>query len=121
MQTHYFLSASLPKLFWGAFGIGRSSLDFLMDHELPNKDHIRIREIALSDKGVVKIHDLRTRSSGQKSFIQLHLEMDGNILLFDAHKISDSAETTLEEAFPKAEVLIHEDLEGVEENRARFQ
>jgi ferrous-iron efflux pump FieF len=106
---------------WGAFGIGRSSLDLLMDHELPDEDRIRIREIALSHNGVVDIHDLRTRSSGQQSFIQLHLEMDGNISLFDAHEISDSVEISLQEAFPTSEVLIHEDPEGVEEHRAEFQ
>lgn len=106
---------------WGAFGIGRSSLDLLMDHELPDEDRIRIREIALSHKDVVDIHDLRTRSSGQQSFIQLHLEMNGNISLFDAHEISDSVEISLQESFPTAEVLIHEDPEGVEEHRAEFQ
>jgi ferrous-iron efflux pump FieF len=108
-------------IIWGAFSIGRSSLDFLMDHELPDKDRIRIREIALSHKGVINIHDLRTRSSGQKFFIQLHLEMDGNISLFDAHEISDALEISLREAFPTAEVIIHEDPEGVEEQRAEFE
>jgi ferrous-iron efflux pump FieF len=106
---------------WGALKIGRSSLDLLMDHELPDEDRTRIRDISLSHAGVIDIHDLRTRSSGQQSFIQLHLEMDGNISLFEAHEISDAVELSLQEAFPTAEVLIHEDPEGVEEHRAKFE
>jgi ferrous-iron efflux pump FieF len=108
-------------ILWGAISIGRSSLRFLMDHELPDEDRSRIRDISLSHAGVIDIHDLRTRSSGQQSFIQLHLEMDGNISLFEAHEISDAVELSLQEAFPTAEVLIHEDPEGVEEHRAEFQ
>jgi len=88
---------------------------------LPDEDRSRIRDISLSHAGVIDIHDLRTRSSGQQSFIQLHLEMDGNISLFEAHEISDAVELSLQEAFPTAEVLIHEDPEGVEEHRAEFQ
>lgn len=106
---------------WGALSIGKSSLRILMDHELPDNDRTRIREISMSHEGVTNIHDLRTRSSGQQTFIQLHLEMDGNISLFEAHEISDAVEISLQEAFPMAEVLIHEDPEGVEEHRAEFQ
>ena len=35
--------------------------------------------------------------------------------LLDAHRISDEIEERILDAFPKAEVIIHEDPEGVEE------
>jgi len=34
-------------------------------------------------------HELKTRSAGDKPFIQFHLEMDGNLSLLEAHNISD--------------------------------
>jgi ferrous-iron efflux pump FieF len=66
------------------------------------------------------MHDLRTRSSGLHSFIQLHLEMEGKITLLHAHKIAEQVMTDIRAAFPNAEVLIHEDPEGIEEERAVF-
>jgi len=48
------------------------------------------------------------------------LEMDGDMTLLDAHTISDAVEASVMEIFPNAEVLIHEDPEGLEEERAVF-
>jgi ferrous-iron efflux pump FieF len=70
---------------------------------------------------VISLHDLRTRSSGTKTFIQFHLEMDGNLTLLEAHEIADDVMDDIEHAFPDAEVLIHEDPFGVKERRVRFQ
>jgi ferrous-iron efflux pump FieF len=105
----------------GAWSIFRSSLDLLMDRELPEDERQRIRDIATAHAGVISLHDLRTRSSGTKTFIQFHLEMDGNLTLLEAHEIADDVMDDIEHAFPDAEVLIHEDPFGVKERRVRFQ
>ncbi|HYN40022.1 MAG TPA: cation transporter dimerization domain-containing protein, partial [Rhodospirillales bacterium] len=70
---------------------------------------------------VISIHDLRTRSSGTRTFIQFHLEMDGNMTLIDAHTIADTVMAEVEREFPNAEVLIHEDPHGVAERRPSFE
>ncbi len=102
---------------WGSFKIARQSLDELMDREFPDEDRIKIRQIALEHPEVRDVHDMRTRSSGPYSFIQLHLEMDRNLSLVRAHEISDEVMYKVEDAFPNTEVLIHQDPEGVEERR----
>ena len=106
---------------WGAMSIGRQSLDLLMDRELSDEDRQRIYDLAVSHPEVRDLHDMRTRSSGQNQFIQLHLEMDGEITLNKAHVISEEVMDRIEDAFPNAEVIIHEDPEGVEETRDRFR
>ena len=55
------------------------------------------------------IHVLRTRASGPQIFIQCHIEMDGKLSLWAAHDVADRIEMQLEEAFPGAEVILHED------------
>ncbi len=60
------------------------------------------------------LHELRTRTSGHTTFIQMHLEMDPNITLEKAHQISDEVEAELCKDFPNSEVIIHEDPEGME-------
>ncbi|MBT4769961.1 MAG: CDF family cation-efflux transporter FieF, partial [Rhodospirillaceae bacterium] len=57
---------------------------------------------------------------GLQTFIQLHLEMDGSITLNEAHKIAEEVMHKILEVFPNAEVLIHEDPEGVDEERVQF-
>jgi ferrous-iron efflux pump FieF len=59
------------------------------------------------------LHDLRTRHSGTMTFIQLHLEIDDNLSLLEAHKISDEVEFSLLQAFPDSEIIIHIDPQSV--------
>ncbi len=92
----------------------------LMDRELPDAERARIRALALANPKVRAVHDLRTRGAGPKSFVQLHLEMDAGISLIEAHKVSDDVERTIVSEFPGAEVIIHQDPEGIDEPRATF-
>lgn len=102
---------------WGAAKIGRQAFDELMDREFADEERDRIRRIALEHPKVYAVHDMRTRSSGPNAFIQLHLEMERALTLIEAHEIADEVMYKVEAAFPNAEVLIHQDPEGVEERR----
>lgn len=103
-----------------AWQIARSAFDMLMDREFPEEDRQKIKDIALANPQVISMHDLRTRASGPRSFIQLHLEMDGDMPLIKAHEIADEVEAELCAAFPDAEVIIHQDPYGVEEPPTRL-
>lgn len=107
-------------ILYTAWKIARGSLDMLMDRELPDDARARIKEIALSHPEVRNLHDLRTRTSGRQTFIQLHLEIDGKMSLNDAHLVADAVELDLQAAFPEAEVIIHQDPYGIEETQAKF-
>ncbi len=93
----------------GAWDIGSDAYQMLMDRELPDEDRERIKEIALSYSGVLGVHDLRTRRSGPDTFIQMHLDLNGALSLNRAHTIADAVEKGVSEAFPAAEVLVHQD------------
>jgi ferrous-iron efflux pump FieF len=108
-------------LLWNALGIARSSMDHLMDREFPEAEREKIKQIARTYPGVQNAHDLRTRSSGAQSFIQLHLEMDGKLTLLEAHAIADAVEQKLRDAFPEAEVIIHQDPAGLSEQHPVFR
>lgn len=92
-----------------AWGIARQSLDQLMDRELPDADRERIQGLCLAHAGVQSVHELRTRASGRDTFIQLHVVLDGDMSLADAHRISTDIEAELRRAFPGADVIIHQD------------
>ncbi len=107
-------------IIWGAWQVARKAIVHLMDEELPDEERVRIRQIALKHPKVRAVHDLKTRASGPNSFIQLHIEMDGGIKLIEAHRISDEVEASIREAFPRAEIIIHQDPEGIDEPHEVF-
>lgn len=92
-----------------AWTIARQSMDQLMDREWPEEDRQRIKFIALSHTGVQDMHELRTRSSGLDQFIQLHLVLEPDMSLQEAHDIAAEVQRQLQEAFPKADIIIHQD------------
>ena len=47
------------------------------------------------------------------TFIQLHLELDDDLSLLEAHKISDEVELSLLEEFHGSEIIIHIDPQSV--------
>ena len=102
-----------------AWAIVKLSLVQLMDQELSDELREEIKTIALQHPEVLNLHELRTRSSGRQYFIQMHLEMDGELKLREAHEIANEVEVEICKAFPNAEVIIHQDMEGLREAEIR--
>lgn len=96
-------------ILWSAIQIARESFSVLMDEELPTDVSQHMLELACSVPGVLGAHDLRTRISGNHWFVQLHLELPGELTLSVAHGISDQAADAIHKAYPRAEVLVHAD------------
>jgi ferrous-iron efflux pump FieF len=92
-----------------AWSIGRTSIDVLMDRELPDEDRQKILDIVLAQPGVTGAHDLRTRSAGLTKFIQLHVVFHPNMSLGRAHVMGDNIEAAILEAFPRSEIILHID------------
>jgi cation diffusion facilitator family transporter len=100
-------------ILWSAIQIARESFSVLMDEELPPDVSQHMLELACSVPGVLGAHDLRTRISGSHWFVQLHLELPGELSLSVAHGISDQAADAIHNAYPRAEVLVHADPQEV--------
>ncbi|MDC3263987.1 cation diffusion facilitator family transporter [Porticoccaceae bacterium] len=90
-----------------------TSYDHLMDRELPDEDRDSIKALVLAHPSVRGMHDLRSRHSGTMTFIQLHLELDDDLSLMAAHKISDEVEARILSVFPGSEIIIHIDPQSV--------
>jgi ferrous-iron efflux pump FieF len=100
---------------YSAVKIMLASFSQLMDREFADDDRTRIKAVVMEHPEVRAIHDLRTRSSGSNSFIQLHIELDPAISLMRAHAISDEVESRIRRDFPDADVIIHQDPAGIED------
>jgi len=113
-------AAAIGVALWllvSAARITRRAADHLMDRELPHADRTRIAAIVRADAEVVDLHDMRTRSAGGTRFIELHVEMDGALTLWQAHTVCDRLEAALSAAFPDAEVILHQEPAGLDDDR----
>ena len=109
----WFGLAIAAYILWSAVQIARESFTVLMDEELPPEVSQHMLELACGVPGVLGAHDLRTRVSGSHWFVQLHLELPGELTLSVAHDISDQAADAIHAAYPRAEVLVHADPQEV--------
>lgn len=89
--------------------MGYHAVQSLLDQALPEEERAQILERVRSTPGVRGVHQLRTRRAGPTRFIQLHLELDDNLPLVDAHRIADGVEHDLMTLYPGADVIIHQD------------
>lgn len=98
---------------WSAVQIARDALNQLMDRELPAEIGDQVRDLALGVAGVRGIASLRTRQSGSIFFFELYIVLDDIITLRNAHDIGDEVRGVIQQAFPGADVMIHEEPAGV--------
>lgn len=103
-----------------AFRIMNKALGQLIDAELPAEEKHKITNIVLNAPDVSGMHDLRTRSSGTQWFIQLDLELNPNFTLEKAHAVADNVEKLLMKTFPNAEIIIHQDPAGLNEDHPHW-
>jgi cation diffusion facilitator family transporter len=98
-------------ILWSAVHVGRESVDVLMDRRLPFEVDEQIAEIIgrFREEGVLGFHDLRTRRSGSQKFIDLHLEVERNQRLQEAHDVTVRVLRAIEAAIPRSRVQIHTD------------
>lgn len=96
-------------IFWSALTIARESFSTLMDEELRPEVSERMMALVCAVPGVVGAHDLRTRVSGDRWFVQVHLELPGDLPLTQAHALCVEASAAISREYPRAEVLVHAD------------
>jgi ferrous-iron efflux pump FieF len=104
-------------ILYSALRIGFDAIQLLMDRELPEEARRQILDIAASVPGVLGVHGLRTRRSGQSRIIQLHLEIDDAMPLLAAHRIALDVEARIRDEHPDSDITIHQDPVSLGEER----
>ena len=97
---------------WGAFTAAREAVDDLMDRVWPEEKRLAFVEAAALHPELTNLHDLRTRASGNRDFVQFHVDLPGSMTVEEAHDIIERVERDLCQRFPNMELLIHIDPQG---------
>jgi ferrous-iron efflux pump FieF len=94
----------------GAIKIGKGAFDALMDRRADPRIVEGIAAIARDWPGVRGFHDLKTRTAGSRVFVNIHIELDGDQTLRDAHAIGAGLRRAILAAFPQTDVIVHKDV-----------
>ena len=94
----------------------RASADELAESSLPEEEEQEISAIINSVAGISEPHNLRTRRIGNRVAIEVHIRMDGDVPLTQAHDLATDGERKLKERFGQStHVSIHmEPIKSVE-------
>ena len=86
----------------------RNGIGDLMEQSLPDEVEAEILQLAGSVNGVAEPHDLRTRRIGNHYAIELHILMDGQIPLKEAHDKASEVEDILMQHYGEGtHVVVH--------------
>lgn len=94
---------------YSTWPLGTRAFNNLMDREMPDAEKTQLLAIVAAEKEIRGYHNLKTRYSGTKAFVQLHVEIDATLNFRDAHAIIDRLENAILTAFPGADVIVHPD------------
>ncbi|AKB27255.1 Cobalt-zinc-cadmium resistance protein [Methanosarcina siciliae T4/M] len=88
-------------IFKVAFEISYKNLNELLEASLDSEAYRTIEEILKSTDGVLGFHELKTRKIGNAVAADVHIEVDRNLNIVDAHEISTHVEDRLKEVCGK--------------------
>jgi len=91
---------------WVSWQLGRRTIDALVD-TAPAGMEERILAAVQAVPGVQNCHAIRVRYSGPVAFIDLHVLVDGNQTLFEAHALTETIEGVIRQIVPGADVTVH--------------
>ena len=91
-----------------AIDLLRDGIGDLMEQSLPEEVENEMLQLVASLPGVVKPQDLRTRRIGNHYAIELHILMDGDISLHEAHEKASEVEDLLRHQYgDETHVAVH--------------
>ena len=91
-----------------SFDLLRNGIGDLMERSLPDTMEEEMLKLVASLPGIVEPHDLRTRRIGNHYAIELHIRMDGDITLRQAHDKASEVEDLLRERYgSETHIAVH--------------
>jgi cation diffusion facilitator family transporter len=97
------------NIVWTGWKLIRRSMSGLMDGALPPEDHARVQDILARYRAAENIdyHALRTRESGARRFVELHVLVPGAWSVRRGHDLAERLENDIRAVLPRTTVMTH--------------
>ncbi len=91
-----------------AYDIFMDAVDKMVDKACDEETETALRECAAGQEGVLGIDLLHTRVFGNKIYVDIEIEADGELTLTKAHAIAERVHDAIEKNFPKVKhIMVH--------------
>jgi cation diffusion facilitator family transporter len=85
----------------------RGAFSPLLDEQLPPQEVRAVEAIMANHQQILGWHKLRTRKSGSQRHVDVHIQVDDDMSLKDAHRLTEELEDAMRDALPNLSVMIH--------------
>jgi len=103
--------ASLVIFFFilkAAFDIFKDAMDKMVDHACDWETEEQMRDCVLAHEKVLSIDMLQTRIFGNKIYVDVEIQVNGDFTLREAHAIAEDVHEQIEQSFPKVKhIMVH--------------
>jgi cation diffusion facilitator family transporter len=86
--------------------LGIRTVQALLD-VAPSGTEKKIISVVRALPGVMDCHNVRVRYSGPQLFVDIHVLLDGNQTLIEAHNLTEEIERVIQKLIPNADVTVH--------------
>lgn len=91
------------------FHFSWEALHDLMDRAASEEEAEKVRKIIIESPRIKGCHDLRTRKMGDMIFVDVHIEVDGNLSVREGHDIAAEIRKNIVSQLPVIDMMIHID------------
>lgn len=103
--------ASLVIFFFilkAAYDIFKDAMDKMVDHACDEETEEQMRACVMEHDQVLGIDMLQTRIFGNKIYVDVEIQVNGDYTLREAHSIAENVHEQIEENFPKVKhIMVH--------------
>ncbi|HEY3283124.1 MAG TPA: cation diffusion facilitator family transporter, partial [Armatimonadota bacterium] len=90
-----------------AWDLMKPSVEVLVDRGLPEEEVRRVEEVLRRDERILGFHQLRTRRSGGTRLVDVHVQLDDDLSLRAAHRVTEEVEDEIRRELPNTQVMVH--------------
>lgn len=91
-----------------AYDIFKDAIDKMVDHSCDEETEKSIYDTVMEHEEVLGIDLLQTRIFGNKIYVDVEIQVNGEYTLHEAHKIAEEVHENIEQNFPKVKhVMVH--------------
>lgn len=91
-----------------SYDIFKDAIDKMVDKACDENTEESIEKCVLSEEGVLGIDLLRTRTFGNKIYVDVEIRANGDKTLWETHAIAENVHNSIEQKFPKVKhIMVH--------------
>ncbi len=102
--TALFVALLILRTTWQ---LAYKALHLLLDVRLPEAEEQCIRELLKADTRILGYHKLRTRKSGAQRYADVHILIEDQSTLLEAHSIAEELEDKIRQSLPAMHISTH--------------